>query len=71
MTKNPWERGLPQLQHKFVLIACFVLIGQGAVWYSRQFWSLYYPAVGFQDGPADHGLHPGSRAAEAGVTSTT
>jgi hypothetical protein len=42
MTKNPWERGLPQLQHKVRADRLLRAVGQGAVWYSGQFWSLYF-----------------------------
>src|SRR5262245_50076716 len=42
MTKNPWKEAFLSSNIKFVLIACVVLIGQGVVWYSGQFWALYY-----------------------------
>src|SRR5258707_3455653 len=42
MTKNPWKEAFLSSNIKFVLIACIVLIGQGAVWYTGQFWALYF-----------------------------
>src|SRR5260370_1568748 len=42
MTKNPWKEAFLSANIKFVLIACIVVIGEGVVWYSGQFWSLYF-----------------------------
>ena len=42
MTKNPWREAFLSSNIKYVLIACVVLIGQGVVWYSGQFWALYF-----------------------------
>src|SRR4249919_810444 len=42
MTKNPWKEAFLSANIKFVLIAIVVLIGQGVVWYSGQFWALYF-----------------------------
>src|SRR3954451_4919630 len=42
MTRNPWKEAFMSSIIKFVLIACVVLIGQGVVWYSGQFWALYF-----------------------------
>src|SRR5260370_6194266 len=42
MTKNPWKEAFLSSNIKFVLIACIVLIGQGVVWYSGQFWALCF-----------------------------
>ncbi|MGB8446630.1 MAG: MFS transporter, partial [Pseudolabrys sp.] len=42
MTKNPWKEAFLSSNIKFILIATVVLIGQGVVWYSGQFWALYY-----------------------------
>src|ERR1700736_4130401 len=42
MTKNPWREAFLSPNIKFVGIACIVLIGQGVVWYSGQFWALYF-----------------------------
>jgi len=42
MSKNPWKEAFLSSNIKFVLIACVVLLGQGVVWYSGQFWALYF-----------------------------
>jgi MFS family permease len=42
MTKNPWKEAFLSRNIKYVLIACVVLIGQGVVWYSGQFWALFF-----------------------------
>src|SRR5213596_3008050 len=42
MTKNPWKEAFISANIKFVLIASIVVIGEGVVWYSGQFWALYY-----------------------------
>jgi len=42
MVRNPWKEAFLSSNIKFVLIACVVLIGQGVVWYSGQFWALYF-----------------------------
>ena len=42
MTKNPWKEAFLSSNIKYVLIATIVLIGQGVVWYSGQFWALYF-----------------------------
>src|SRR5438128_2547752 len=42
MTKNPWKEAFISSNIKYVLIATVVLIGQGVVWYSGQFWALYF-----------------------------
>ena len=42
MTKNPWKEAFLTTNIKYVLIATVVLIGQGVVWYSGQFWALYF-----------------------------
>jgi MFS family permease len=42
MTKNPWKEAFFSANIKFVLIACIVVIGEGVVWYSGQFWALYF-----------------------------
>jgi len=41
-TKNPWKEAFLSPNIKFVLIACIVVIGEGVVWYSGQFWALYF-----------------------------
>ena len=36
-------RGLPQSRNlKYVMIATIVVLGEGVVWYSSQFWALFY-----------------------------
>ncbi len=42
MTKNPWKEAFLSKNIKYILIAIVVLIGQGVVWYSGQFWALYF-----------------------------
>ena len=42
MTKNPWKEAFLSANIKFVLIASIVVIGEGVVWYSGQFWALYF-----------------------------
>jgi MFS family permease len=42
MTKNPWKEAFLSQNIKFVLIATIVVLGEGVVWYSGQFWALYY-----------------------------
>ncbi len=42
MTKNPWKEAFLSSNVKYVGIATIVLIGQGVVWYSGQFWALYF-----------------------------
>jgi MFS family permease len=42
MTKNPWKEAFLSANIKYVLIATIVVLGEGVVWYSGQFWPLYY-----------------------------
>jgi MFS family permease len=42
MTRNPWKEAFLTSNIKYVGIATVVLIGQGVVWYSGQFWALYF-----------------------------
>src|SRR6202158_5500537 len=42
MTANPWKEAFISQNIKYILIAIVVLIGQGVVWYSGQFWALYF-----------------------------
>ncbi|MBX9823393.1 MAG: MHS family MFS transporter [Xanthobacteraceae bacterium] len=39
---NPWKEAFLSANIKFVLIASIVVIGEGVVWYSGQFWALYF-----------------------------
>jgi MFS family permease len=41
-TKNPWKEAFLGPNIKFVLIATIVVLGEGVVWYSGQFWALYF-----------------------------
>ena len=42
-SKNPWrEAFLNPANLKYVIIATIVVLGQGVVWYSGQFWALYF-----------------------------
>jgi MFS family permease len=41
-TKNPWKEAFFSANIKYVLIASIVVIGEGVVWYSGQFWALYF-----------------------------
>jgi MFS family permease len=42
-SKNPWrEAFLNPLNLKYVVIATIVVLGEGVVWYSSQFWALFY-----------------------------
>src|ERR1700693_1174931 len=40
MVRNPWREAFLSPNIKFILIAIVVLLGQGVVWYSGQFWAL-------------------------------
>src|SRR5213078_726214 len=39
---NPWREAFWSENIRYVLIASVVVIGEGVVWYSGQFWALYY-----------------------------
>jgi MFS family permease len=39
---NPWREAFLSKNIKYVLIASVVVLGQGCVWYSSQFWALYF-----------------------------
>jgi MFS family permease len=41
-TKNPWKEAFLTANFKFVVIASIIVIGEGVVWYSGQFWALYF-----------------------------
>ena len=42
-SKNPWrEAFLNPANLKYVVIASIVVLGEGVVWYSSQFWALFY-----------------------------
>jgi len=39
---NPWREAFMSRNLKYVVIASVVVLGQGCVWYSGQFWALYF-----------------------------
>jgi len=39
---NPWREAFLSSNVRYVLIATVVVLGQGCVWYSGQFWALYF-----------------------------
>jgi MFS family permease len=39
---NPWREAFLSRNIKYILIASIVVLGQGCVWYSGQFWALYF-----------------------------
>src|SRR2546430_10103043 len=39
---NPWREAFLSRNIRYVLIASVVVLGQRCVWYSRQFWALYF-----------------------------
>jgi MFS family permease len=39
---NPWREAFLSRNIKYVVIASVVVLGQGCVWYSGQFWALYF-----------------------------
>src|SRR6188508_2560442 len=42
MTRNPWREAFLSSNFKFVAIATIIVIGEGVVWYSGQFWPLFF-----------------------------
>jgi MFS family permease len=42
MTENPWKEAFLSANIKYVGIASIVVLGEGVVWYSSQFWALYF-----------------------------
>src|SRR5215471_17431583 len=42
VARNPWKEAFLGPNLKYVLIASIVVIGEGVVWYSGQFWALYF-----------------------------
>src|SRR5207247_2593323 len=38
----PWREAFMSANFKYVAIASVVVLGQGCVWYSGQFWALYF-----------------------------
>src|SRR6476659_9345268 len=41
-SSNPWREAFLSRNIKYILIASVVVLGQGCVWYSSQFWALYF-----------------------------
>src|SRR5437764_14256581 len=41
-TTNPWREAFMSANFRYVVIASVVVLGQGCVWYSGQFWALYF-----------------------------
>jgi MFS family permease len=39
---NPWREAFLSANFKFVVIATIIVLGEGVVWYSGQFWALYF-----------------------------
>src|SRR5881409_38180 len=39
---NPWREAFLSENFKYVVIASIVVLGEGVVWYSGQFWALYF-----------------------------
>src|SRR5438876_5963903 len=39
---NPWREAFLSQNLKYVVIASIVVLGEGVVWYSGQFWALYF-----------------------------
>jgi len=42
ISTSPWREAFLSSNIKYVLIASVVVIGEGVVWYSGQFWALYF-----------------------------
>ncbi len=42
LTKNPWREAFMSANFKYVVIASIVVLGPGCVWYSGQFWALFF-----------------------------
>jgi MFS family permease len=42
MTKNPWREAFLSANIRFGVIASIIVLGEGVVWYSSQFWPLIY-----------------------------
>src|ERR1700746_250768 len=41
-SKNPWREAFLSANFKLVVIATIIVLGEGVVWYSSQFWALYF-----------------------------
>jgi MFS family permease len=41
-TTNPWREAFLSKNFKYIVVASIVVLGQGCVWYSGQFWALFF-----------------------------
>ncbi|HEV8531972.1 MAG TPA: MFS transporter [Methylomirabilota bacterium] len=41
-TTNPWREAFMSRNIKYIIVASIVVLGQGCVWYSGQFWALFF-----------------------------
>jgi len=41
-TRNPWKEAFLSNNIQYVVVASIIVIGEGVVWYSGQFWALYF-----------------------------
>jgi MFS family permease len=41
-TTNPWREAFLSRNIKYIIVASIVVLGQGCVWYSGQFWALFF-----------------------------
>jgi MFS family permease len=60
MTKNPWKEAFLSSNIKLVLIASIIVIGEGVVWYSGQFWPLFFLGQGSKVDPLTRDLIVGA-----------
>src|SRR3981189_2355852 len=60
LTKNPWKEAFLSSNTNYILIAASVLMGQGVVWYSGQFWALYFLQQVSKVGPLSTGYIVGA-----------
>src|SRR4029450_8117444 len=60
MTKNPWKEAFLSSNIKLVLIASIIVIGEGVVWYSGQFWPLFFLGQGSNVDPLTRDLIVGA-----------
>ena len=62
-SKNPWREAFLNPQNlKYVVIATIVVLGEGVVWYSSQFWALFYLQTVSKVDTLTSSAHRGSRA---------
>src|SRR2546426_7161348 len=63
---NPWREAFLSENFKYVVIASIVVLGEGCVWYSGQFWALYF----LQQGRKAEALPPAIVSASALLIAT-